>query len=935
MAKKSPEDKDKKKKGVAKKASAKKAGFSAKKIAKPPLKRGEKPAKKVAKKVVKKEVAKKEIKGVEGKKLVKEEIKKDLKESAEKVEAQVAPETEEVAEAVVELRPGVIPRKITTEMEESYLTYAMSVIVMRALPDVRDGMKPVHRRVLYAMYATGLNSGAKYKKSATVVGEVIGKYHPHGDTAVYDTMVRMAQDFSLRYPLVDGQGNFGSVDGDSPAAMRYTEAKMTKIADEMLADINKETVDFRPNYDGNHMEPSVLPAKLPQLLLNGTVGIAVGMATNIPPHNLGELTEAIIHLINNKEATLDDLMKFIKGPDFPTAGIIYDKEAIKTMYATGRGGIKVRARAEMEEMKNGRVRILVSELPYQVNKANLISKIADLVRDKKIVGISDLRDESGRKEKIRIVIELKKGAFPKKILNQLYKYTALQTSFNMNMIALVDGIQPQLLNLKSCLQHFIDHRKIVVVRRIEYELKIAEARAHILEGLSKALDHIDEIIKVIKASADRDDARVNLMKKWKFSEIQASAILDMRLQTLAGLERKRIDDELKEKKILIGELKEILGDMKLVFNIIKDELIEMNEKFGDERRTEVVPTPLGKLSSLDTVPNLPMIMALTKENYIKRMEPSSFKSQKRGGKGIIGSKTKDEDEIIELHFARNHNTVLYFTNFGRVFSLPVYEVPKASKTARGTAIVNLLNLQPDEKVVTMLIRRHEAKADEFLIMATERGKVKKTALQDFANVRKSGMIAIKLVDGDHLNWVRKVGFNDQVMMVTTKGKGIRFQQTEVRPMGRASQGVRGLRLKEDDKIVDMSIVTDEAKDCLMVVMANGLGKCTKVREYRLQSRGGSGVKTANITTKTGDLISGKVISPEREMDLIIISKQGQTIRMSLDQVPNQGRATQGVRLMKMYDGDFVASVSLIPHLTKRLEEGINEIKAEVAELMAA
>lgn len=828
---------------------------------------------------------------------------------------------------------GVSPRRITQEMQESYLTYAMSVIVMRALPDVRDGMKPVHRRVLYAMHDTGLSSSAKFKKSATVVGEVIGKYHPHGDSAVYDTMVRMAQDFSLRYPLVNGQGNFGSVDGDAAAAMRYTEAKMTKIADAMLEDINKETVDFRPNYDGNHMEPSVLPSKLPQLLLNGTVGIAVGMATNIPPHNLEEIIDGTVHLIDNPEASLDDLMQFIKGPDFPTGGIIYDKEAIKTMYATGRGGIVVRAKTMMEEMKNGRVRIIVSEIPYQVNKANLITKIADLVRDKKINGISDLRDESGRKEAIRIVIELKKAAFPKKVLNQLFKYTQLQTKFNMNMIALVDGIQPQLLTLKSCIQHFVAHRKEVVTRRVQYELKIAEARAHILEGLKKALDHIDEIIAVIKKSSDRDDARTNLMKKWDFSEIQANAILDMRLQTLAGLERKRIEDELAEKIKLIEDLKAILADEGLIYGIIKDELIEMREKFGDERRTDVVPNAIGKFSSLDTIPNHPMILALTKQNYIKRLEPSSFKSQRRGGKGVVGSKTKEEDEIIELRFGRNHDDVLYFTNLGRVFRLPLHEVPTAGKSARGTAIVNLLSLQPDERVMTMMIERDNPKEDDFLLMATQQGKVKKTSLVDFANVRKSGMIAIKLVDGDELHWVRRVSFQDQVMLVTNNGLGIRFEQTEVRPMGRASQGVRGIRLKGDDKVVDMSIVKDETKNCLLVIMENGIGKATKVNEYRLQSRGGSGVKTASITSKTGKLVSGKAIDTDRQMDIIIISKHGQTIRMGWEEVPQQGRATQGVRLMKMASDDYVASVSVIPHFTKELETGMNDVKLEVAGLM--
>ncbi|MDP3975983.1 MAG: DNA gyrase subunit A [bacterium] len=852
--------------------------------------------------------------------------------TAEVVEAQPVPE-DELEQTITNLTASVVHRSITREMEESYLTYAMSVIVMRALPDVRDGMKPVHRRVLYAMYTSGLNASAKYRKSATVVGEVIGKYHPHGDSAVYETMVRMAQSFSLRYPLVDGQGNFGSIDGDSAAAMRYTEAKMTKLADTMLEDIDKETVDFRPNYDGNHREPIVLPSKVPQLLLNGTVGIAVGMATNIPPHNLCEVIDGTVHLIDHPETSVEDLMQFIKGPDFPTGGIIYDKSAIQTMYATGRGGVVVRGKCKIEQMNNGRIRILISEIPYQVNKATLVTKIADLVRDKKIVGISDLRDESGRREAVRIVVELKKDAFPKKVLNQLYKYTPLQSAFNMNMIALVDGLQPQLLNLRSCLLYFVAHRKEVVTRRTQYELKIAKARAHILEGLKKALDHIDEIIKVIKKSADRDEARMNLMKKWAFTEVQANAILDMRLQTLAGLERKKIEDELKEKRALIKDLEAILASEKLLMGIIKDELMEARERFGDARRTEIVPQGIGKFSSLDTIPNNPMIVALTKQNYIKRLELTAFRAQRRGGKGVIGSKTKEEDEVIELAFSRNHDNVLYFTNLGRVFKLPVFEVPASSNQARGTAIINLLSLQPEEQVVTMMVDQENPNPDDFLIMATRKGTVKKTSLQDFANVRKSGMIAIKLRPGDELHWVERVRFKDQVMMVTRNGAGIRFQQTEVRPMGRASQGVIGMRLKGDDRIVDMSIVSDEGRDELLVIMEKGLGKATAVNQYRLQSRGGTGVKTASLTDKTGKLVAGKVINPNQKADVIIISRHGQTIRMSLDEIPSQGRATQGVYLMRTANGDQVASVSLIPHFTEELEKGMNQIKSEIDDLM--
>jgi DNA gyrase subunit A len=832
--------------------------------------------------------------------------------------------------AVNGLGGNILPRPIAEEMKESYLNYAMSVIVMRALPDVRDGLKPVHRRILYAMHDIGLGASSKFKKSATVVGEVLGKYHPHGDTAVYDSMVRMAQEFSMRYQLVNGQGNFGSMDGDNAAAMRYTEAKMQKIAEEMLADIGKETVDFRPNYDGNHLEPNVMPTKIPQLLLNGTVGIAVGMATNIPPHNLHEVVDSCLHLIDNPDASIDDLMKHLKGPDFPTGGIIYDKNAIKTMYATGRGGIVVRSVAEIQEMKNGRSRIVVSEIPYQVNKANLVIKIADLVRDKKIAGISDLRDESGRKEQVRIVIELKKDAFPQKVLNLLYKMTPLQTSFNMNLVALVDGLQPQLLNLKQCLDHFILHRKEVVTRRAEYDLRIATARAHILEGLKKALDNIDKIIALIKKSKDRADARENLMKKFKFTEIQGNAILDMRLQTLAGLERKKIEDELKDIQKLIRELEALLGSEKKIFAVIQQELLEIKETYGDKRRTKVVAHAVGEFSAKDTIPNEPMIIALTVQNYIKRIHPSSFKSQRRGGKGVIGAKTKEEDEITQLMFSRNHEEMLFFTNLGRVYRLPVYEIPQASKTAKGTAIVNILNLQPGEKVTTMLPINEEAKPEDFLIMATIKGTVKKTAMKDFENVRKNGMIAIKIKDGDSLNWVRYIGFQDHIMMITSKGKGIHFEQTEVRPMGRASQGVRGMRLKDDDAVVDMSVIKDFKKDQLFVIMENGLGKATPVKEYRVQSRGGSGIKTANVSNKTGAVVGARVLS-DREGDLIIISNHGQTLRMHLREIPTQGRATQGVYLMRLAAKDHVASVSIVPNL----EEVLEELKESVQESVAA
>ena len=805
-------------------------------------------------------------------------------------------------------------RAITEEMSESYLTYAMSVIVSRALPDVRDGLKPVHRRILYSMHELGLHSGSRFRKSATVVGDVLGKYHPHGDTAVYDSMVRMAQDFSMRYPLVHGQGNFGSVDGDNAAAMRYTEAKMYKISEEMLADIEKETVDFAPNYDSTRKEPIVLPAKLPQLLLNGTMGIAVGMATNIPPHNLKEVVDAVVHLACNEEANIDDLMQFVQGPDFPTYGSIYDAEAIKTMYATGRGGIMVRAEADVEEMKAGKHRIVVTEIPYQVNKASLVSKIADLVRDKKIVGITDLRDESNR-EGTRIVIELKKEAYPKKILNQLYKYTQMQTSFNMNMIALVDGIQPRLLNLKQVLEYFIIHRKEVITRRTEYDLKVAQARAHILEGLKIALDNIDKVIETIKKSETREDAKLALIEKFKLTEIQAKAILEMRLQTLAGLERKKIEDELAEKLALIAELEGILADPEKVKNIMIEELEEMKEKYGDERRTRVFPYALGKFSSKQLIPNEPMVVTLTRENYIKRVTPTSFKAQKRGGKGIIGSTTKEEDEVVQMINVFNHDEILYFTNKGRVFKLPVYELPQTSRTAKGQAIVNLLQLGEGEKVTAML----NAKEDflgKYLFMATRNGTVKKTPVEDFKNIRKTGLIAIKLRDNDSLEWVKQTSDEDKVMLVTRDGKSIQFAESDVRSMGRPSMGVRGIKLKGDDHVVEMDVIKADIKTELIVITENGLGKCTSLANYRLQGRGGTGVKTANLTTKTGKSVGAKIITEGLEGDVIVISKKGQVIRMPIADIPSRGRATQGVYLMRMKDGDRVASISLIPYVKK-------------------
>ncbi|MBU1992139.1 DNA gyrase subunit A [Patescibacteria group bacterium] len=796
-------------------------------------------------------------------------------------------------------------------MESCYLDYAMSVIVSRALPDVRDGMKPVHRRILYAMHDMGLRFSASFRKSAAVVGEVLGKYHPHGDSAVYDSMVRMAQEFSMRYELIRGQGNFGSIDGDNAAAMRYTEAKLEKISDEMLADIDKETVPWAPNYDGKFKEPKVLPARIPQLLLNGTTGIAVGMATSIPPHNLGEVVDGLMYLSENKETTIDDLLKIIKGPDFPTGGILYNREDIREAYTTGRGGMVTRAKAEIEERKNGKFAIIVTEIPYQVNKSTLISKMADLVRDKKVNGISDIRDESNR-EGIRVVIELKKDSYPKKILNQLFKYTQLQTSFNMNMIALVDGIQPRLLDLKQVLEKFIEHRITVITNRTNHELKVAKERAHILEGLTKALKNIDAVIETIKKSKDKDDAQASLIKKFKLTEIQAGAILEMRLQTLAGLERKKIEDEYKEKLALITKLEEILKSPAKIKKIMTHEFAEIKEKYNDPRRTKIIATGLGKFSSLDTIPNEPMVMMITKENYVKRVSPISFKTQKRGGKGVIGLTTKEEDEIKISRYAMTHDNALFFTNQGRVFKLPVYEIPQASRTAKGQAIVNLLQLRNEETITAMLIesKDQETKRDH-LFMATKKGTVKKTSIEDFDNVRKSGLIAIKLRDGDSLEWVRDASESDEVVIITRNGQSVRFQGKDVRPMGRPSIGVRGIRLKDKDEVVEMDVVANPEEARLLVVMRNGLGKCTRIDKYRMQSRGGSGTKTANITEKTGKVVGARILRDSDEGDLMLISKKGQLIRLPIQNIPTQGRSTQGVYLMRLNKGDIVGSISIL------------------------
>ena len=826
-----------------------------------------------------------------------------------------------------EIETREIIRSISSEMEQKYLDYAMSVIVTRALPDVRDGLKPVHRRILYAMNEVGLRSNAKFSKSAKVVGEVLGKYHPHGDVAVYDSMVRMAQDFAMRYMLVKGQGNIGSIDGDRAAAMRYTEAKMMSITESMLADIDKDTVDFRPNYDGSQSEPVVLPSKVPTLLLNGSIGIAVAMATSIPPHNLTELCDALEHLMFNPECSIDDLMTHLKAPDFPTGGIIYDTENIKKMYATGRGGVIVRAKTEIIELPKGKSAIIVTEMPYQVNKANLVAKIADLVRDKKIESITDLRDESNR-EGIRVVIELKKDAYPSKILHQLFKLTQLQTSFNMNMIALVDGIQPRLLNLKQVLEQFLDHRKIVVKRRTEFELKKAKSRAHILEGLKIALDNIDAVIETIKASSDRADASKNLIDKFKLTEIQSFAILDMRLQTLAGLERKKIDDEYAELLKLIVDLEDILAKPGRILEIIKDETTELKERFGDERRTEIVEHGVSKISTLDTVPNAPMVITFTEGNYIKRMDPKTFKVQNRGGKGKVGMSTKQDDIVSTIKFSHNHDRILFFTTLGKVYGLRVFEIPQASRTAKGTNIANLLELGRNEQVTSIMILKESMNLseDDCFFMATKNGVVKKTSLSHFQNIRKSGLIAISVQENDQLNFVKPVRKDQEIVLVTEKGKSIRFAEADARAMGRSARGVTGIKLKAGDQVVSMDVIKDE-KAKMMVVMENGLGKLTELGKYRTQKRGGTGVKTANVTKKTGSVIGAVVINSDCVDDLLLISRNGQVLRLNVANIPTMGRSTQGVYIMRMNNEDVVTSISMIVAATIELDDE-NETSSE-------
>lgn len=805
-------------------------------------------------------------------------------------------------------RANVIPIDITREMKDSYISYAMSVITARALPDVRDGLKPVHRRILYAMHELGLVASAKTKKSATVVGDVLGKYHPHGDMAVYDSMVGMAQDFSYRYPLIIGQGNFGSIDGDPAAAHRYTEAKMSKISMELLKDLEKDTVDFRPNYDATKKEPTVLPAAVPNLLLNGTLGIAVGMATNIPPHHLGEVVDATLHLIENKDATTEDLLQFIKGPDFPTGGIVYGSPEMKHAYGTGRGGVVCRGEAEITETKAGMAQIIITSIPYRVNKSDLIMSIAELVQEKKVEGVKGLRDESTKD--IRIVIDLKSGVMPQKVLNYLYKHTQLETTFHFNIVALVDGT-PQTLSLKSILESFILHRDTVIRRRTAFDLRRAEEREHILLGLKKALDHIDRVITVIRESKDATIAKFNLIKEFKFSDIQATAILEMRLQKLAGLERKAVETELKEKQALIAELKALLASAKKILKVVADELLEIKEKHSDERRTKVIKGGVKTISDEDLIPEKESVLVFTAGGYVKRTDPTEYRSQKRGGVGVVDLETKEEDFVTQLLNANTHDDLLFFTNLGKAYQIKMYDIPEGKRATKGKSIMNFLTLADNEKVMSILPVSKEAKQkDHSLMLVTENGTAKKMSYESFKDVRRSGLIAIRLDEKDSLKEALLTQKGDDVMVVTAQGQSIRFKESDIREMGRTAGGVRGMKLAKNDLLVGVGVIKKDTKDAAILVMsANGLGKKTKIGEYKVQNRGGSGIKTAKVTAKTGDLIIAKVITDEEE--LIVMSKKGQVIRTALSSVPSLGRQTQGVSIMKLRAGDGVASVTTI------------------------
>lgn len=818
-------------------------------------------------------------------------------------ESKVSEDTPEVPAHV-----GIIPIDISVEMRECYLDYAMSVITSRALPDARDGLKPVHRRILFSMSEMGLTASAKFRKSAAVVGDVLGKYHPHGDSSVYDAMVKLAQDFATRYPLVMGQGNFGSVDGDSPAAMRYTEAKMSRVSAELLRDLEKDTVDFRPNYDGTRKEPIVFPASVPNLLLNGTMGIAVGMATNIPPHNLSEVIDATVHLIDEPESTSEDLLQFVKGPDFPTGGIVFGEADMKHAYTSGRGGVVVRGEAEIVEEER-LSQIIITSLPYRVNKAELIIKIADLVREKKLEGIRGLRDESTRE--IRVVIDLKTGAFPQAVLNYLYKHTDLETSFHYNMVALVDGI-PQTLSLKGLLSNFIGHRQVVVRRRTEYDLRKAEEREHILLGLKKALDHIDRVITIIRGSKDTAAAKVNLIKEFKFSDIQANAILEMKLQKLAGLERKNVELELKEKQAFIKECKDLLASAKKILAVVKAELGDIKEKYGDARRSRVVKHGAESISLEDLIPDEESMLVYTKGGYVKRTNPSEYRQQNRGGVGVVDLNTKEEDFITLFLSATTHSDLLFFSDKGKAYQIKMYDVPEGKRATRGKSIMNFIALSGEEKVTSILSMPKALKESKLsLFMVTKQGTVKKVSAESFKDVRRNGIISIKLETGDELLAAIFTEKGDDIILTTSKGQAIRFKEADAREMGRAAGGVRGMKLGKGDFIVGADVVKKDAeKPELLVMSENGYGKKTAMKEYKVQKRGGSGIKTAKVTAKIGALIVAKVVTPTYE-ELVAISKKSQVIRIAIKDVPTLGRDTQGVRIMKLREGDGIASLTCL------------------------
>ena len=803
---------------------------------------------------------------------------------------------------------SVIDQPIVSEMRQSYIDYAMTVITARALPDVRDGLKPVHRRILYAMKELGLLPGAKFRKSALVVGDVLGKYHPHGDIAVYDSMTKMAQEFSYRYPLVLGQGNFGSIDGDSPAAMRYTEAKISRIAEALLTDLEKDTVKWNPNYDATREEPRVLPAALPNLLLNGTLGIAVGMATNIPPHNLREVVAATVHLIDNPDATTNDLLEFVKGPDFPLGGVAFGQTDIKHAYGSGKGPVVVRGEAEIIDDGKKDTKIIITSIPYRVNKSDLITRIADLVQEKKLEGIRDLRDEST--SDIRIVVELKGTAHPQAVLNNLYKHTELESTFHYNMLALVGGV-PEMLSLSGMLENFVEHRREVVKLRTEFDLRQAEAREHILFGLSKALDHIDEVIAVIKKAADVPAASLALQKKFGFSELQAVAILEMRLSKLAGLERKKIEDELAEVQTLIKALKNILSSAKNILAVVKKELVELGEKYGDDRRTKIVRGGVQNISAEDLVPDEDSMLVLTQGGYVKRTNPNEYKKQKRGGVGVVDIATKEEDVVTHFLVASAHSDLLYFTNFGKVYQLKMYEIPEGKRATKGKSIMNFLQLSAEESVTSVLAVPKGAALDASSVaFVTEAGAVKRVAAKSFADVRRSGIIAINLKKGDTLVSAHLAGEGDTVSIVTAKGQSIRFETEDVREMGRTAGGVRGMSVKKGDRVVSAEVISVADKDAsLLVIMSKGYGKRTKLSEYKVQGRGGSGIKTANVTPKTGEVIGAKVVVGNIEgEELVVVSKKGQVIRTSVSGIKLISRATQGVRIMRLYPGDSIASM---------------------------